>query len=67
MEGEPTENALDPAELGMEVPEGYYAVAVTIGLSDQANVEIKEGLEEGQNVFIQYMTNEGSSWIWAAA
>lgn len=62
VEGEPTENALDPAELGMEVPEGYYAVAVTIGLSDQANVEIKEGLEEGQNVFIQYMTNEGSSW-----
>ena len=37
-------------------------MAVTIGLSDQANVEIKEGLEEGQNVFIQYMTNEGSSW-----
>ena len=67
VEGEPTENALDPAELGMEVPEGYYAVAVTIGLSDQANVEIKEGLEEGQNVFIQYMTNEGSSWDMAAA
>lgn len=62
VEGEPTDKALDPAELGMEVPEGYYAVAVTIGVSDQANVEIKEGLEEGQNVFIQYMTNEGSSW-----
>ncbi len=56
------ENALDPTQLGMEVPEGYYAVPVVIGLSDQSNVEIKEGLEEGQEIFVQYITNEGSSW-----
>ena len=55
-------NALDSASLGMEVPKGFYAVPVTIGVSDQTNVEIKEGVEEGQTVFIQYMTNEGSSW-----
>ena len=56
------ENALDPAELGLEVPEGFYAVPVQIGLSDQANVEVQSGLEEGQEVFIQYMTNQGNSW-----
>lgn len=55
-------NALDPTQLGMEVPEGYYAVPVTIGLSDQTNVEIREGLEEGQEIFVQYYTNQGSSW-----
>ena len=59
---EAPENALDPAELGLEVPEGFYAVPVTIGLSDQSNVEIQSGLEEGQNVFIQYMTNQGNSY-----
>lgn len=56
------ENAMDPAELGLEVPEGFYAVPVTIGLSDQSNVEIQSGLEEGQEVFVQYMTNQGNSW-----
>ena len=55
-------NALDSTQLGMEVPEGYYAVPVTIGLSDQSNVEIKDGLEEGQEIFVQYITNEGNSW-----
>ena len=56
------ENALDPAELGLEVPEGFYAVPVEIGLSDQSNVEVQSGVEEGQEVFIQYMTNQGNSW-----
>lgn len=62
VEGTPGENALDPAELGLELPEGYYAVAVTVGLSDQQSAEIVEGVEEGQNVFVQYMTNSGDSW-----
>lgn len=59
---EPPANALDATNLGMEVPKGFYAVPVQIGVSNQNNVEIKEGVEEGQVVFIQYMTNEGSSW-----
>lgn len=62
IKGEPTDKALDPTELGMEVPKGYYAVSVTIGLSDQTNVEIKEGVEDGQEVFLDYISNEGSSW-----
>ncbi len=58
----PPENALDPAELGLELPEGFHAVPVTVGLSDQTSAEIVEGVEEGQTVFVQYMTNEGNSW-----
>lgn len=56
------ENALDPAELGLDLPEGFHAVAVTVGLSDQSSAEIVEGVEEGQEVFVQYMTNSGDSW-----
>ncbi len=56
------ENALDAATLGIEVPEGYYAVPVTVGLSDNSNAEITEGVTEGTEVFVQYMTNHGSSY-----
>ncbi len=59
---EAPENALDSDELGLQIPEGFYAVPVTVGLSDRSSAEILEGLEEGQEVFIQYMTNEGNSW-----
>ena len=52
------ENALDAETLGIEVPEGYYAVPVTVGLSDNTNAEIVEGVEEGTEVFMQYMTNQ---------
>jgi multidrug efflux pump subunit AcrA (membrane-fusion protein) len=56
------ENALDPEALGFEVPEGFYAVPVTVGLSDNSFAEIIEGAEEGTVVFTQYMTDNGSSW-----
>lgn len=56
------ENALTAEEVGMEVPAGYYAVPVTVGLSDQSNVEITSGVEEGQMVFVQYMSSEFNSW-----
>lgn len=56
------ENALPPGELGLELPEGFHAVPVTVGLSDQTSAEIVEGVEEGQEVFVQYMTNSGDSW-----
>lgn len=55
-------NALDTETLGIEVPEGYFAVPVTVGLSDNTSAEITEGVEEGTEVFVQYMTNNGSSY-----
>ena len=54
--------ALDAETLGIEVPEGYYAVPVTVGLSDNTSAEIIEGVEEGAEVFVQYMTNSGDSF-----
>lgn len=36
-----------------EIPEGFSPVVVQIGISDNANVEIKEGLSEGEEVFTQ--------------
>lgn len=56
------DNALDATTLGMEVPEGFYAVPVTVGLSDDTSAEITEGAEEGAEVFIQYVTDQGDSW-----
>jgi multidrug resistance efflux pump len=55
----PPENALDPEVLGIEIPEGFYAVPVQVGLSDNSSAEILEGVEEGTEVFTQYMTDRG--------
>jgi multidrug resistance efflux pump len=57
----PPANALDAAALGLDVPAGFYAVPVTVGLSDNTHAEIVEGVEEGAEVFTQFMTNNGSS------
>lgn len=38
------------------IPEGYWPVAVEIGISDRYNVEIKSGVEEGAEVFSQILT-----------
>ena len=35
-------------------PEGFWAVPVEVGLSDNSKVEITRGLAEGQEVFIGY-------------
>jgi multidrug resistance efflux pump len=59
---EKPENALDAEALGLEVPEGFFAVPVTVGLSDNAFAEIIDGVQEGTVVFTQYMTDSGSSW-----
>jgi len=56
------ENALDPEEVGLEIPEGFYAVPVTVGLSDQTSAEIIEGVSEGDEVFVQFMTNQADSY-----
>ncbi|MEA5039300.1 MAG: HlyD family efflux transporter periplasmic adaptor subunit [Clostridiaceae bacterium] len=41
-----------------QVPEGYYPVAVAVGLSDASNTEV-EGLQEGTVVYAGKATNEG--------
>ena len=37
-----------------DCPEGFWAVPVEVGLSDNSKVEITRGLAEGQEVFIGY-------------
>lgn len=59
---EKPENALDPEIVGIEIPEGFYAVPVEVGLSDQSSAEILSGVEDGTEVFIQYMTDQGDSY-----
>ncbi len=49
-------------EAQADLPEGYYAVPVTTGLSDTYNIEITEGLNEGDVVFTNYETEQGDSW-----
>jgi len=56
VKGEPDERAIE-ADPAWEVPEGFFPVVVTTGLSDEANVEIKSGLNEGDEVFIGYETD----------
>ncbi len=47
---------------GVDAPNGFYAVPVTTGLSDNYSVEIISGLEPDVEVFTQYMTDSASSW-----
>ena len=54
---------VDGTMLGVP-PEGYYAVPVEIGISDNYNVEILSGLEEGMEVFCQVMRDQASSWMY---
>ena len=42
------------ADSSWQMPEGFFAVTVEIGLADTTNVEIKSGLNEGDPVFIGY-------------
>lgn len=55
------ENAVDMPE-GAEVPAGFYAVPVETGLNDTMNVEILSGLNEGDEVFTNYMTDNANSY-----
>lgn len=63
------ENAIDvdiPETMPGQVPsypsqdDGFYAVPVTPGLSDSYNVEIKDGLQGGETVFVSYYVE--SAW-----
>ncbi len=40
-----------------QIPEGFYPVAVEIGLSDANNTEIVSGLEEGTPIYVTTYTN----------
>lgn len=43
--------------------EGFYPVLVETGISDSQNVEITSGIQEGDEVFVNYtVTTSGSSW-----
>lgn len=50
------------SEAQADLPEGYYAVPVTTGLSDTYNIEITSGLQEGNMVFTNYETEQGDSF-----
>ena len=56
--GERPDNALDGVMTDEEIPDGFWAVPVEIGISDNYNVEIKSGVEEGTEVFTQIQTME---------
>ena len=51
--GERPDNALEGVIVAEEIPEGFWPVEVEIGISDNYNVEIKSGVEEGTEVFTQ--------------
>lgn len=57
----PPENAVE-ADPAWECPEGFVPVLVELGLADNMNVEIKSGLNEGDEVFIGYETLSADSW-----
>ena len=56
--GERPDNALDGVMADEEIPDGFWAVPVEIGISDTYNVEITSGAEEGTEVFTQIQTME---------
>lgn len=61
VQGTPDERAIE-ADPSWQMPEGFFAVQVETGLSDESNVEIKSGLNEGDMVFTGYMTQSANNW-----
>ena len=57
---EPPEGALENVMAIEEIPEGFWPVPVEIGIQDTFNVEIRSGLEEGQEVFTQMQEEDYS-------
>lgn len=56
------DNAIELPYSDETIPEGFYPVQVEIGIQDNNNVEIKSGVEQGDEVFTQYMTGSATSW-----
>ena len=55
------DNAIDLGE-SAEIPRGFYAVPVETGLANNAQVEIRSGVEEGAEIFTQKLVESGSSF-----
>ena len=56
VKGDRPENTVEGIMADETIPEGFWPVAVEIGISDNYNVEIKSGVEEGTEVFTQIQT-----------
>ena len=57
--GSKPDNAVENIMVDEQIPEGYWAVPVEIGISDNYNVEIRSGVEEGTEVFTQMQSMYG--------
>ncbi len=60
VKGDRPETAVEGIMSDETIPEGYWPVEVEIGISDNYNVEIKSGVEEGTEVFTQIQSS--SPW-----
>ena len=60
VQGDRPDNALENVTADEEIPQGFWPVAVEIGISDTYHVEIKSGVEAGTVVFTQIQTT--SAW-----
>ena len=60
VKGDKPDNAIEVPYVDEEIPEGFWPVAVEIGVQDVYYVEIKSGVEEGTEVFTQIL----SSQVW---
>lgn len=59
----PPDNAITLSDDAAEdCPDGFYAVPVEVGISDTTNVEILSGLNEGDVVFTNRMTDQSDSF-----
>ena len=54
------ENTVEVISSLEEIPDGFYPVPVTTGISDNYNVEIIDGVSEGDTVFTQM--RKQSTW-----
>lgn len=58
----PPVNAILEPDPAWECPEGFWAVPVEVGLADTTRVEIKRGLNVGDEVYIGRETQSADSW-----